>query len=161
MSNSVKKLLALTLSVLFLLAFVACGNTDTDGSAIPNDQTQDFEEESFWEDEYTDEEKEQIEDLWNDGVNSGSGEITENSSKVESSSPSNTTGSSQSNASTGSSSSVSNSSATDSSASSSEVSSSNNSVSSDAASSEVSSEETSSSPELAPEISDNQPNGIF
>ncbi len=158
MFKSIKKLLALTLSVLFLLTFVACGNTD--GSAIPNDQTQDFEEESFWEDEYTDEEKEQIEDLWNDGVGNGNGEITENSSKVESSTPSNTTGSSQSSSTTGSNSSVSNSSTVESSASSSEVSNSNNSVSSDAASSEVSSEESSNT-ELAPEISDNQPNGIF
>ena len=160
MFKSIKKLLALTLSVLFLLAFVAYGNTDTNGSAIPNDQTQDFEEESFWEDEYTDEEKEQIKDLWNDGVGNGNGEITENSSKVESSTPSNTTGSSQSSGTTGSNSSVSNSSTVESSASSSEVSNSNNSVSSDATSSEVSSEESSNS-ELAPEISDNQPNGIF
>lgn len=131
-----KRLLLLVLSVALILSFSACGKSkDKDGETDkkPNssvgtsgDATQDFDDE--WdEDQLTDEEREELEDLW--------GEITDNA-KPEISGGSSSTGSSSESESTAGSSTDGSSSQGSSSEGSSSAGSSSESTSSDATSSE-------------------------
>ena len=76
MQNTLKILLTLILSLLLVLSFAACGDKDdnsSNGSSI--DPTQDYADEWGEMGAPTESEKQEIEDLWNDGFSSGSGKI--------------------------------------------------------------------------------------
>lgn len=87
-----KKLTVILLSLLLVLSFAACGkDKDKDNSSsgsssgtssVSSDPTQDFEDEWGENDGLTQEELDEIEKLWNDGVNNGNGgaEITDDPS---------------------------------------------------------------------------------
>lgn len=93
-----KKFIAFFLCLLLVVSFAACkkNKTDADGSSKPtlSDPTQDYEQDKWYEGEnLTEEEKEEIEDLWNDLVQNGGAEIQTPSN----SSSSNTNGNYQEN----------------------------------------------------------------
>jgi|GEM_PF-1610946 len=84
MQNTLKILLTLTLSLLLVLSFAACGDKDdnsSNGSSI--DPTQDYADEWGEMDAPTESEKQEIEDLWNDGISSDSGKIEDTTDKNE------------------------------------------------------------------------------
>lgn len=71
-----KKLIIFCLCLILALSFVACKKNNDDNSSIPSDPTQDFTNDE-WEDGagLTDDEKQEIEDLWNDLKDNGNTEI--------------------------------------------------------------------------------------
>lgn len=93
-----KKLIALFLCLLLVFSFAACkkdkDDIESSSKATTSDPTQDYENDQWDEGEnLTEEEKEEIEDLWNDLVQNGNAEIQTPSD----SSSSNTNGNNQEN----------------------------------------------------------------
>ncbi len=75
-----KRLIALFLCLLLVFSFAACkkDKDDIESSSKPttSDPTQDYEQDEWYDGgNLTDEEKEEIEDLWNDLVQNGGAEI--------------------------------------------------------------------------------------
>lgn len=73
-----KKLIALFLCLLLVVSFVACkkdkDDVDSSSNQTTSDPTQDYEQDEWYDGgDLTDEEKEEIEDLWNDLVQNGDG----------------------------------------------------------------------------------------
>lgn len=110
MSNALKKVLVVIVTLCLLLSFAACGKDDDTGSnpsSSVKDYTQDFDDEWGELDGNDAVQDEAIKDLWEDGVNSNSAvvvdptesESTESdkteSDKTESDNPSSTTSSNE------------------------------------------------------------------
>lgn len=93
-----KKFIALILCVLLVLSFAACkkdkNDVDSSSNQTTSDPTQDYENDEWNENEnLTKEEKEEVENLWNDLVQNGGAEIRDpdNNSSTGSSKPANGT----------------------------------------------------------------------
>ena len=105
MSNALKKVLVVIVTLCLLLSFAACGKDDDTGSnpsSSVKDYTQDFDDEWGELDGNDAVQDEALKDLWEDGVNSGSAVIVDptesentESDKTESDNPSNTTSSNE------------------------------------------------------------------
>lgn len=101
-SSMFKKLTAILLCLLLVLSFAACGkdkdNSSSDnGSSEMRDPTQDYNDKWGDNENLTDEEKQEVEDLWNELLGNGGAEITtsdSSSSKNSSSQGSSSQGSS-------------------------------------------------------------------
>ncbi|MBQ5910424.1 MAG: hypothetical protein IIW94_00250 [Clostridia bacterium] len=74
-----KRIIAIVLALLLVFSFAACKKDKTDGTSsviTDSNPTQDFDNDEWDEGEdLTDEEKEELEELWNDIVNNGGAEI--------------------------------------------------------------------------------------
>lgn len=73
-----KKLIALFLCLLLVVSFAACkkdkDDVDSSSNQSTSDPTQDYEQDEWYDGgDLTEEEKEEIEDLWNDLVQNGDG----------------------------------------------------------------------------------------
>lgn len=106
-----KRILAITLCLLLVLSFAACKKDKTGGASsdiTSSDATQDFDQDIWDEGSLTEEEKEELEDLWDKLKENANAEISttpsSNSTSSSNSTPSSNSSSEESN-STGSSSS--------------------------------------------------------
>lgn len=100
-----KRIIAIVLALLLVFSFAACKKDKTDGTSsviTDSNPTQDFDNDEWDEGEdLTDEEKEELEELWNDIVNNGGAEIVGgDSSSTGSDTQSSQTDSSEANGST-------------------------------------------------------------
>lgn len=79
----IKRLLVIVLCLALVLSFAACkkdeekDNTPPSSTPVSSDPTQDYDKDAFDEGEdLTDEEKEELEDLWNELVQNGGADIS-------------------------------------------------------------------------------------
>lgn len=78
-----KRIIAIVLSLLLVLSFAACKKDNTEGASsdiTSSDGTQDFDQDIFDEGLLTDEEREELEELWNDLKENSNAEIVGSSS---------------------------------------------------------------------------------
>lgn len=78
-----KRIIAIALCLLLVLSFAACKKDKADGSSTDitsSDATQDFDQDIWDEGSLTEEEKEELEELWNDLKENSNAEIVGSSS---------------------------------------------------------------------------------
>jgi len=93
-----KRIIAIALCLLLVLSFAACKKDKVDGSSsdiTSSDATQDFDQDIWDEGSLTEEEKEELEELWNDLKENSNAEIVGSSSTDSTGSSSSANSSSQ------------------------------------------------------------------